>query len=230
MPPCRIAQEALEYYILANLSTYLVDYFNRSETADESRIKVLERDDIPDVLLKNRFIELFSRPMEQREAFLSHKNDPSPGKVVAAYGAGGEIFADSDFNLPAEMKISRKADGSISLSSWKLSFTIKCDFSAINTIVPHQFCSLYLNRSWDSVETTKYNIILETKIKWFSAILPNGWQYYAWLDGFKDRMAKEVDFEYFLAKIGWEYSLTNRIIQVGMLDEERYKREHTRQS
>ena len=81
--------EATEYFILKQLSLHLSSYFNNSKH-DRKRLQEFSRRDIPAVLLDNRLLELFSKPMEQREAFVSDTlNDKKNlGKVVASYRKG----------------------------------------------------------------------------------------------------------------------------------------------
>lgn len=61
-----IIREAVEYYLLDNLSTHLLTFFNYPSNHDNN-ITVLQRDKIPNVLLQNRFLELFSKSINDRE-------------------------------------------------------------------------------------------------------------------------------------------------------------------
>ena len=67
--------EATEYYVLEKLSSHLTDYFNRPHF-DEQELHTFARNDIPDVLLSNRFLELFSKPMEDRPLFSTEDSPP----------------------------------------------------------------------------------------------------------------------------------------------------------
>ena len=63
----QLLRELIEYSILEYLSTFLCDYFNRSDNRNV-KFKEYDRKDIPDVLLENRFLKLFSEPMDNRNA------------------------------------------------------------------------------------------------------------------------------------------------------------------
>jgi len=54
--------------------THLTDYFNEDRFSAEY-LKKYERSDIPDILLRNRFLETFSRPMNERSAFADRHFD-----------------------------------------------------------------------------------------------------------------------------------------------------------
>ena len=74
----QIVIEAIEYYAINKLSVLLTDYFNYSQNGIEAdKLVVYEREDVPRILLKNRFLEMFSRPMEEREAFMEEDTTES---------------------------------------------------------------------------------------------------------------------------------------------------------
>jgi hypothetical protein len=64
-----LIRQATEYFVLSHLSTHLGDYFtsNRARSQD---LQTLSHTDVPDVLLQNRFMKLFTEPMNERAAFL----------------------------------------------------------------------------------------------------------------------------------------------------------------
>ncbi|HIF9309364.1 TPA: hypothetical protein ACX6RK_001577 [Photobacterium damselae] len=84
--------EAVEYYVLNSLSLHLNSYFIKNGLSSDDELITLERKNIPSVLLENRYLDLFSKPMEEREAFLKHSNESTHGKVVYAFGKDGTIL------------------------------------------------------------------------------------------------------------------------------------------
>ena len=64
-----IIREALEYFLLNKLSIHLNSYFKYPMERNKN-ISVIQREHIPSVLLSNRFLELFSKPMKDRAAFI----------------------------------------------------------------------------------------------------------------------------------------------------------------
>ncbi len=84
----RLVIEAAEYFFLSRLATHLEDYFNQARFS-KPQIRTYGRGDVPDILFSNRLLELFSRPMEEREAFMDESFEEGPREIVAAYGADG---------------------------------------------------------------------------------------------------------------------------------------------
>ena len=203
----KLAEEALEYFVLSKLSTHLTDYFNKSDF-DKGRIKTFFRNDVPDVLLSNRFIDLFSRPLEEREAFSASHSPPSRGKVVYASGPSGEIFNDFDFTLPTDAKVSRNDDTSVLIDTKRFSVSIKSIVRSGSGYVPFAFYPLYMKREWDDVETYNFSIRIEIRISPWRILSRKGWEYYSWLDSFMDRLELDVDFDKFLDRISWNQALT----------------------
>ncbi|MGM3217858.1 hypothetical protein ACSQ5K_24225 [Pseudomonas sp. PhalM4] len=72
----KLIVEATEYYILEELSTHLTDYFGQSEL-ESKRLQELSREDIPDIVFNNRFLDTFSRPMRERAALSASRTPPS---------------------------------------------------------------------------------------------------------------------------------------------------------
>jgi len=102
--------EATEYYVLETLSTHLTDYFNQSEL-DSARLKEFSREDVADIVFKNRFLDTFSRPMRERAAFVrdSPKTSNHMDRVVAFYGSNGVRYSKFDLVLPIGARIERRS-------------------------------------------------------------------------------------------------------------------------
>jgi hypothetical protein len=68
-PAVKLVREAVEYFVLQELSFHLDSHFSSNYRVVEDEIARIGRKEIPSVLLENHFLELFSRPMEEREPF-----------------------------------------------------------------------------------------------------------------------------------------------------------------
>jgi hypothetical protein len=100
----KLLEEATEYYVLEKLSMHLTDFFNRLDKSKDYTIQ-LQREHVPQVLLQNRFLSLFSMPIDDRPAFLenqSHgmKQPQFKGDLVAAGGNHGAMYQRFDLVLP----------------------------------------------------------------------------------------------------------------------------------
>jgi hypothetical protein len=211
-----IIDEASEYYLLEKLSTHLSEYFNNTKFDKEELIEY-ERNDIPDVLLNNRFLELFSKPMDQRESFISDeeidgvfeiKRDgkkKSVGKVVSNF-RNGAMFSHFDLKLPKNSKLKRNSDHSISLVTERFTLNLKTIISGINTYIPHEYERHYLGLNYSSdlpAFVATYEI--EVNFHILSLLKTNSWQYYQWVDSFINRIENDVSQDYYFnEKIEWD--------------------------
>jgi hypothetical protein len=164
-PSRKLAIEAIEYYVLHALSVHLTDYFNLTKDASEEDLHTFSRSDFPHVLLENHFIDLFCRPLEEREAFSNHgDDDPSQGRVVFAIGRNGELFDDFDFRLPKGAEVTRRSHGNISIKTNRFSLIIECDLGG-QTIVEGgaKFAELYIGRSFIDINSFRCWIKLSVK-------------------------------------------------------------------
>ncbi|MDP2259409.1 MAG: hypothetical protein Q8J89_06820 [Caulobacter sp.] len=211
-PSGLLAVESVEYFFLDKLSTHLTDYFNKSYNFNDRKIYTLARNSLPISLFQNRFVDLFSRPMEDRETFESH-GASKHGRVVYALGKDGAIFDAFELTLPKGGAISRLSHGCIRIETDRFILTAKCSLANKNTHIPFEFRSLYAIPNDDSLHHEEFHISVNVKFKILAFLSGTGWQYYRWLDSFVDSLREAVDFSLFLKRIGWEQALTSEKLQ-----------------
>jgi hypothetical protein len=206
----KLLKEAIEYYILETLSTHLSGYFNNDGIKEEN-IHEFQRNEIPDVLLSNRFLELFSKPMIERPLFAEHaiKFKEEHGKTVAMYGTNGISFRAFDLILPKKSKIKRMKDNRIEISNSRFSMTISIDFDGMNTNLPEGFEKYYLNVD----DFRKFNVYeiyvnIDIKFKFLSLFSIKGWVYYKWIDSFIEELEEKISQKHFFENIQWNNVFT----------------------
>jgi len=201
-----LVKEATEYFILTTLSTHLEDYFN-DEKFKKENIKEFRRNDIPSVLLTNKFLELFSKPMSQRIPFInSHKNN-LPYEIVASYGEGA-IYEYFNLWLPKESKITR-TDKGIIIETNRFILTFEVLFEGYGSNLPIDFEKYYLEIDDDEkISAYEITIFISMKFKITGFFSRAGWEYYQWLDSFLGTLNQEFSSDVFFEKIGWENALT----------------------
>ena len=207
-----IILELVEYFVLKQLSFHLEAYFGRHDSIQKDLLVKLGRPDVPDVLLQNRVLELFSRPMEERELF-SDRDKDAPGTIVYATGPGGAIFDHFELVLPPRTKVTRVNPGELCITTERFALRVKVIFEGFAFVPPSDFIEMYLGQDYFNVN--KYMIILDISVsfKVRSLFTERGWQYYQWLDSFLDRLSLSFDFEHFIKAIGWETAVTVARIQ-----------------
>ena len=203
----KIINELTEYYILETISTHLTDFFNK-DTIRKEEIMELSRNDIPSILLSNQFLELFSKPIEQRAVFKENekpnKNTKKPiGRVIAIYSKGA-IFQHFDLKLPKNSNISKDKEGFITIKTKRLSLKFKSRFSGMGTILPMGFEKYYLDIE-DRIKNHSYeiNIDFEFELNFGSLLLRNGWNYYNWVDSLLAKIEDKTSKNKYFKKISW---------------------------
>ena len=202
-----IIEELFEYIFLENLSVTLTDFFNEKEFKEKDLIKY-ERKDIPGVLLTNRFLNLFSKPMEQREAFVKDflTDDKHEGRVVSCDGKGGALYQEFDLTFPKKTKIKRLGPNKICLESDKMILKFDIIFDGCGVVLPTDFDKYYLGLNKDFMRYHHYRIdlMVDVKFKIRSLLFYKGWKYYEWLDKYLDTLNQEMSKNYFFKSINWE--------------------------
>ncbi|UCU97869.1 hypothetical protein [Acidovorax radicis] len=200
--------EALEYFVLDKLTLHLSAYFDSAREVDENTVVRVERSDIPQVLLQNRFLELFSKPMEMREAFMDHLSGGEYGRVVYATGADGALFDHFELVLPAKSRVSRLQSTGLSIETPRFHLAVKPEFIGTSALFPSQFEEFYLGRQFNELSLYGVRLHIEVEFKWLSFFTSRGWDYYEWLDSFLDELATAFEFSEFLERINWEAAAT----------------------
>lgn len=194
--------ELLEYCMIEKLSTHLCDYFNDSEMKN---VHEISKKEIPDILLENRFLRLFSEEMNNREVFSEQTSKPhDKGKIVAAYHSSGAIYQKFDLILPNGSKVTRKNKNFIEIETDMFTLSLGTLFRGFNSVLPLSFEKRYIGLS-DPRRMTTYEINVEISIhfKPLAIVSSRKWMYYAWADKFIERIDRYLSKDYYFNKINW---------------------------
>lgn len=209
--------ESIEYFALRELSAELEEYFNKNSVVDTKQIVTKKTNDIPSVLLDNRFLSLFSRPMQERVAFTVGGEETRTEEldgvrvtrtVVAAWGERGEIYEAFELVLPKGSEVARLDDGAIQITTAHFEMTLTSRFDGFNSVLPQDFEQLYLGLDHRSVSTYKINIEVRIQFKPWAVLSQDGWEYYRWVDSYLERIKRSFEFESFIKQIDWDRTLT----------------------
>lgn len=203
-----LVKEALEYYVLHKLSLHLSGYFENNPIIEDDQIVRLQRKDIPSILLENRFLELFSKPMEQREAFLDHMRDDESGRTVYAHGKDGEVFDHFELILPKGTVVARRPETGLEIHTSRFRLRVKPIFEGYSAVFPPQFEELYLGCSFGKKPPYMVQIVVDVQFGLLSLFSIKGWEYYRWLDSFLEEMRSSFSFEDFIEDIGWSVAVS----------------------
>jgi len=205
-----LISQAIEYFLIERLSTHLTDFYN-DKRFNKEHIKEFNRNDIPAILLSNRFLELFSKPMNQRSAFYEeeHNNNDSGGTVVYGFGPNGEIYSRFDLVLPKNSKVTRGADNSITIDTGRISLRFKVDCQGFGAVPPSGFMELYLgHNNHRDYMCYEFKIVVDTEFKLGALVTRKGWEYYEWIDSFMRKVEQYASSTEYFKKINWNANLT----------------------
>jgi hypothetical protein len=208
-PDRRLILEATEYFVLRMLSTHLTNYFNDEKFKEENLTK-LERKDIPQVLLENRFLNLFSKPMEERTA-ASFEDRFVSKNTQGSSGESNTDFRHFHLILPAKAKVSRTGENICEITTKKFTLRVSILYLGADELLPADFEKYYLRlqkyykRPNPSMVKEKA-IEIEVTVFFKNSIFfsTTGLQYYEWLDSYLDKLEEEFSTSYFFKKIGWD--------------------------
>jgi hypothetical protein len=205
----RLVREAIEYFVLSRLSTNLTDYFNGNPSIDANEVTSFLRNDIPAVLLSNHFLDVLSKPMEEREVFMHREyGDSSKGKVVYSTTRDGAIFDHFGLSLPRGTQICRDSDNSFSINTRRFSLRFDIIFDGYSGVPPFDFEECYIGKSFDEIDAYNAKIFIDIKFKLIYFFSRTGWQYYTWIDQFIKTLEEDFSFELFLSRISWDTAYT----------------------
>lgn len=202
-----IIKEAAEYFVLDALSVHLTDYFDKQKSIKKNMTK-LNRDDIPTALLRNRFLELFSKPKKDRLAFVEDALDSQTESII--YKESGEIYQEFYLVLPGGSEITRVNDNEFKIHTKQFDMAVSINFEGFSALLPCGFAEHYLSIDEFSPDIENYLIDIEIKASFKFRILfsSKGRAYYGWVDSFLDLLDKYISENEFFELIGWSSAIT----------------------
>jgi len=201
----RLLEEATTFVLIEELSFHLSSYFNDAD--EDSFVKEYGRDDIPAFLLKNRVLNLLSTPIEQRDIFLSaypNSKDPPDGEIYSLRGSDGAIFSRFDLVLPTGTTIQHSDRGGVRIETKRLALELSAVYTGFHSVISRSFAANYLGVDFEDVSPLKIAVTLKGRVKPMSLLTSSGWQYYKWLDSFRQRLRASFDFSTFQEDIHWD--------------------------
>lgn len=193
----RLTHELSEYILLDKLSTHLEDYFNRSHF-DRSRIAKYERQDLSDIVLGNRVLELVSRDMTDRPAFDSITENRE--NIVMAV-EDGAYYSRFDLTLPAGSRIHREPDGTLIVDGpvMKIELSVSLGWAAL---VPSTYAKYILGHSGD-LSCRTINLSIKVTAKKVLRTSRRTWQYYGWIESFVREFEADFSINEYFDRINW---------------------------
>jgi hypothetical protein len=185
--------EAIEYFIIKELSIHLKTYF---EGKDEKNIKYFHRTDIRNITESNRFLKIFTAPRLDSSVSEADEDDPEITRLPLQNMAFVLI-------LPKESIITRIDERRISIDTKQFKMIIETFFLGINSEIPVGFHRHYLHLNRND-RVTDFSVGATISISFKSRILlSRGVEIYQWLDSFLDKLNSHMSESDFFANLQW---------------------------
>jgi len=206
----KFINELTEYCVLRKLFTHNEDYFNEAGFED-SDIKTIERNDFPELLMKNRFLEIISTPMSERASFnFEEESDDSDGITFSANGENDALFDRFNLNLPKNCILKKPKDNVFIIDSDIVSISFTTNFQGFNTYLPNEFVKRYLkiDNKMNPISEFQIDIIIDTNVKFKSLFFKQDLRYYRWIDNFLQTLVIYLSKDAFFERINWNTAIT----------------------
>lgn len=203
----KLLLELLEYCVIHKLSVHLMDHF-RSDTA-LPKITTLKRNDIPKVLLSNRFLNLFSEDMQNRAAFVCTDHPisaPESEHIISAYNISGALYEKFDLILPQGSTVLRQDRNKLVIDTPMMKISIDCIYSGYYSSLKSGFRKHYLGLTSVSSNSNTYKFYIDISVNFkLRALFSKDKElYYAWVDSFIDELDSDMSKEAFFERINWD--------------------------
>lgn len=202
--------EFVEYLFIKLVSLKLNSYF---VDVDNSAVDVIGRNQIPEILINNRVIEMISKPYEEREKFQKaiDKKDSVKGKVVYMGGEDGALYDSLEIELPRGSNVS-KDGGELVISNRNFTIRFEARFDGFSAVTPRHFESFYMKRFLHDTHCFKIRMKMSIQLKPLFLFSMRDRQYLGWLDHISDEFVKYFSFDDFVQRIGYEQAATEHIL------------------
>lgn len=211
-------REFLECQFVYWLSLELNSYFTR---IDEDAIEKIRREQIPDVLIRNRVIELISKPFEEREKFQSvigdKNNAPEQGEICYMGGEDDVFFDRLEIELPRKSRVYREKDALV-IKNRTFEIRFESEFQGFGTVLPQLFENFYMNRSIYEIDNYLIFMKMSIKLNPFFLFYIRDWKYLGWIDQIEEKFVEYFSLDKFIERIGYEHALTTHILFLNSLN------------
>lgn len=204
--------ELIEYIFIEWLSMQQMSYFSNSNT---NKLETLDREKVAEYLLKNRVLEMISKPCNEREKFTidtPNKADDYNGEeecYMKYYK--GTLYSRFELKLPKHSSL-KKVKDTLIIKNRNYTIKFKHNFRGYNTSLPRQFEKLYLKLNDSDNRVFGFQPELEIKLNPFFFLFRDNWKYMNWIDVLGEKFITHFSFKEFLNNIGYETALTSRLL------------------
>lgn len=137
--------QATEYFFIRSLSNHLMVYFH-PDRFKSSKLVTYKRNDIPQILFENSFLELFSKSMDKREAFVDISNgyNDNPKITHLSFERKGHLWENFILTLPKNCKVTKPSKNALKFKTNRIELVIENEITGMTTEVSRNFLKYYV--------------------------------------------------------------------------------------
>jgi hypothetical protein len=184
----KLMEEAAVYYVLFDLSQHLNDYFAGDEFKGE-KLREYTRKDLSDIAEANRFLDLFSTPLDRR----SRKHEAHYVPFV--------------LKLPDKSNVRPHTESGFEIETKRMCMRISVTLGVRETDLPADFRRVYLRldeMTKSETHTLEVSLYVSVSFKLRAFLSRTGWGYYWWVDSFLSALDGKFSEIAFFEGIEWE--------------------------
>lgn len=209
----KLIEEATEYYFIMLVLSHFNDYSEKGKYE-------LTRLDVASLIRSNRFLDLFSMPMQDRKSF--NDDDIESGvKFKCITDINNNItalFEEFDYKFPYECKLQREG-ALVIFSTPFMILKFRISYNGSGAHLPIDFCKFYLGFKKNSGQ--RVNAAIQLSIKWPILLLPKYWQNIDSIFSLKKYLHESFSSESFFNSFDWKsIHMQSRIIE-NIIDQKR---------
>ena len=195
----RIIEECVEYLLLEELSMHLIDFFERPGL-DARHLVELRREELADIVAGNRVLDLLSRPLADRGR--PETGPTGGGRDPSVVFGDGFMYSRFDLRLPRGATVRRVDDG-VEMDSPLVKVHLRATFEGAPAHLGADFAELFLEDRHHRLRSFVVWTEVRTEVKRRALLLRSTWDYFAWVDDFREHLEASWSGERFFERIGW---------------------------
>ena len=202
-----LTSKSIEYYLIQRLSLHLSSFYGQNKFQGDKLI-TFERKDIPSIILENEFLELFSKPMNQRPMFSDEIEEDEEGTVWFGL-PNGLTFDKFELTLPVSSKIKKRSPYELRIITPKMIIDFDTKFKISGGKIKgvnRDFYQYYMNiNSFEDYWEFTVKIKVSFKFNFISIFSNRRNDYYNWVDSFIKELNSNISKEEYFNKINWQF-------------------------
>lgn len=197
----QLLKEAVEHYVISELSKHLTDY-NVHAGNYAGELAKMRRQEMPQVLLQNRVTDLLTRPVSERINLMNLKPpfELTRNAEIARIEHEGTMYDAVGLYLPKGSTISRE-HGELVITTKRFTSRVLVHVSGSAYPLPPLFKGMYVERDVEAVEV---ELVMKTEFTRAALFSGRGIRFYRWIDSFAAHLNEVASAERFFQRIGWE--------------------------